>query len=95
MDKEEHVLDHNDDLGFLYKKTSIRPGVISKLNFVPEFIEALKVYDGCLNDISVYEVLKKTYKQMLADGKSYRTARDIMNKISKDVMGDGSAWHKD
>lgn len=85
----------NTELGFLYKKTHIRPGVISAMALVPEFMEALKAYQGSLTDQSVYEVLKETYKQMLADGKNYRTARDVMNKVSMDVTGDSFTWHSD
>lgn len=83
----------NKELGFLYKKCKkIRPYVISQIALVPEYIEALKAYTGSLDDDSVYEVIKGTFKNMLADGKGYRTARDAMNKISKDVKGDSFAW---
>lgn len=88
-------LGRNSELGFLYKKLSIRPSIISKMALVPEFVEALKSYSGALDDHTVYEVIKKTYKQMLLDGKSYRTARDVMNKVSKDVTGESSTWQND
>lgn len=95
MNRNGDGLKPNTELGFLYKKSSIRPGVISKLSLVPEFVEALKSYKGNLDDAAIYEILKCTFKQMLADGKGYRTARDIMNKVSKDIIGDSSAWQKD
>lgn len=89
---KNYNLGRNSELSFLYKKLTIRANVISEMAFVPEFIEALKQFDGVLTDKSVYEILRKTYKQMLIDDKSYRTARDVMNKVSKDVMGDSAAW---
>lgn len=88
-------LGRNSELGFLYKKLTIRASVISQIAFVPEYVEALKTFSGTLNNKTVYEVIKSTYKQMLSEGKSYRTARDVMNKVSKDVTGDSSSWMND
>lgn len=93
MNKKPNTnLGRNSEFGFLYKKLSIRPSVISKMVFVPEYLEALKTTTKDLNDITVYEILKETFVEMCNDGKDYRTARDVMNKVSKDVMGDSSAW---
>ena len=90
------TLSRNEELGFLYKNcTKIRSYVISEIALVPEFMESLKGYTGTLDDGSVYEVLKKTYKQMLADGKGYRTAKAVVSKISKDVTGDSASWRNE
>lgn len=85
-------LERNSQLGFLYKKTSIRPYVISQIALVPEFMEALMAFDGTFDNEVVYNILRTVYLKMVAEGKSYRTARDTMNKVSKDVKGDSSAW---
>lgn len=93
--KRNTNLGRNAELGFLYKIVSYRANVISEMAFVPEYIEAIKSYSGDLNDRAVYEVIKITYKKMLADGKSYRTARDVMLKVSKDYTGDSMTWEND
>ena len=85
----------HSELGFLYKKTTFRPSIISRIQYIPEYTEALLNDTRSLNDQLVYEILKKTYKQMCSDGKYYPSARGILNQISKDVMGDSSAWQND
>lgn len=93
MDKSsDSKLGRNEELSFLYKKLSIRPYVVTLIAMVPEYMDALKSTKETLNDNSVYEIIKKTYLQMCDEGKSYKTARDVMNKVSRDVMGDSSAW---
>lgn len=42
-------LQANKELGFLYKKCSIRPYVISQMALVPEYVEAIKAYKGEIN----------------------------------------------
>lgn len=83
----------NTEMGFLYKKcTCIRPYVISQLALVPEFMDALKSFNGSFNDEVVYNILKDVSQKMIQDGTMYRTARGIMNKISKDVKNNSFAW---
>lgn len=90
------ILNRNEEFSFLYKNcVKIRSSVISELVFVPEFMNALRGYDKTLDDDSVYEVLKETYRKMLSDGRGYRTAKSILNKISKDVTGDSSSWRNE
>lgn len=96
MDEKDSTLKHNDEMGFLYKKCKlIKPYVISLIALVPEFMDALKAYTGTLDDNSVYEIIKETYKSMMSNGNTYRTARDAMNKISRDVKGDSGFWLND
>ena len=86
----------NAELGFLYKKLSlIRANVISEIALVPEYMDALKSCTSPLNDRVVYEIIRATYKRMLLENKGYRTARDVMNKVSKDVTGDSTTWQAD
>lgn len=88
----------NKEVGFLYKKcTKIKPSVISAMALVPEFINVVKQYDGDINDEVVYELLRKEAKEMYNRGKGglYRTARDVMKKVSRDVKGDTLAWEKE
>lgn len=88
-------LNTNEEFGFLYKKTSIRPSVISLIAFVPEYMEALRNFNGTLDDQSIYEIIKSEYKKILNEGKGDRYSRSIMKRISKDVKGDSLAWQKD
>ncbi len=94
MDNErEYKLKNNDEVGFLYKKCKkIRPSVISMLVFVPEYMNAIKNYTEYINDEVLYEILRTEFKTMCKNGRDYRTARGIMNKVSKDVKGDSLAW---
>ena len=87
-------LQANKELGFLYKKCSIRPYVISQMAFVPEYVEAIKAYKGEINNQVVYEIVRKVYLKMLSEGKNFRTASDVMNKVSKDVTGDSATWRE-
>jgi hypothetical protein len=82
----------NKKLGFLYRKSSLKANVISKIALVPEFMAALKSYHGELKDEVIYEILKETTKQMIANKVCYRTALDVMNKVSKAVTGDSFTW---
>ncbi len=88
-------ISHNDEFGFLYKKTSIRPSVISAIATIPDYMEALRAFTGTLDDQSVYEIIKATYTNILAEGRSNRASRSVMKRISKDVKGDSLAWQKD
>lgn len=82
-------------MSFLYKKCKkIRPYVISEISLVKEYMDALKDYSGSLDDNSVYDIIKETYLGMMERGEDYRTARDVINKVSKDVMGSSEAWKR-
>ena len=85
---------HNDDLGFLYKKSSFRPIIITKIALVPEFMEAIKSCKRTLTDEVIYGVLRETYLEMIFTGKKTAKATDIMNCISKDLFGSSSSWRK-
>lgn len=87
-------LQANKELGFLYKKCSIRPYVISQMALIPEYVEAIKAYKGEINNQVVYEIVRKVYLKMLSEGKNFRTATDVMNKVSKDVTGDSATWRE-
>lgn len=96
MGSEGFTLKSNTEFGFLYKKlTRIRPNVISKIALVPEYMDALKEYKGTFSDEVVYRIIMETFKKMLADGKGYYTARDVMNKVSRDVTGSSSTWQNE
>lgn len=87
----------NREVGFLYKKCKrIKPSVISAMALVPEFIEVIKGFEGDINDEIVYELLRKKSKEMYNQGKGglYRTARDVMKKVSRDVKGDALEWER-
>lgn len=95
-DDNKGTLKPNNELGFLYKKCKkIRPSVISSLVFVPEYIDAIKAYGGFINDEVLYEIIREKFMEMCGNGNGYRTARSIINKISKDVKGDTFAWKCD
>lgn len=88
----------NREVGFLYKKcTKIKPSVISAMALVPEFISVIKEYKGDIDDEVVYELLRAKSKEMHNKGKGglYRTARDVMKKVSRDVKGDTLVWEKE
>lgn len=92
-DEHKQKLKNNDEVGFLYEKCKkIRPSVISMLVFVPEYMNAIKNYVGYINDDVLFEILRKEFQIMCDNGTAYKTARGIMNKVSKDVKGDSSAW---
>lgn len=90
--EDKHSLKRNQEFSFLYKNTSIRGMVISKMTFVPEYMDALRAYKGTLDDNAVYEVIRATYLKMLENGTAYKTAKDVLRKVSKDVKGDSLAW---
>lgn len=93
--KDDNTLTANSEFGFLYKKCQkIRPYVLSMIALVPEYMEALKSYDGELNDETIYEIVRDEYLKMYNAHNSKRVARNIVNKISKDVKGDSLAWFK-
>ena len=95
-DRNKVKYGHNDELGFLYKKLSlITPSSISHMIFVPEYIEALKTSPAVLDDKTVYEIIKSTYKKLLAENKDSRNARYVMTRVSREVMGDSTAWQND
>lgn len=88
----------NREVGFLYKVcTKIKPSVITEMALVPEFMDIIRNYDGYVNDEVVYELLREKAREMHSQGKGvlYRTARDVMKKVSRDVKGDSLMWEKD
>lgn len=85
-------IDPNEDLGFLCRCTSIKPVTISLISLVPEYVVALKEHDGRLNDEAVYRILKSKFNDMLSNGQAYRTARKVINRVSKDVTGNSTSW---
>ena len=62
------------------------------MNLVPEFNEAIKKYRGSIDDESVFELVSAKFHEMCDNGTAYRTATNVVKKISKDVKGDPSAW---
>lgn len=90
-----YLLPHNDKLGFLYKKTEkIRPVAISAIALCPEFTKAICSYEKDLNDDSIYEILKSVSNELYRNNNLYKTARDVMNSVSKSVKGYPSAWRE-
>lgn len=87
-------LQANKELGFLYKKCTIRPYVVSQMALVPEFVEAIKAITGEINNRVVYETIRKVQLKMMSEGKNSRTSTDVMNKVSKDVTGDSKTWRE-
>ncbi|MBE6872085.1 MAG: hypothetical protein E7491_09085 [Ruminococcaceae bacterium] len=87
-------LDKGSGLGFLYKNAILKPSTISQMQYVPEFIEAIRTKKG-RDALSVYDIVKNTYFEMLLKGEAQRTATDIMNKISKQVTGSILTWRKE
>lgn len=88
----------NREVGFLYKKCKkIKPSVISEMALVSEFVEVVKGFNGDINDEVVYELLCAKSKEMYNRGKGglYRTARDVMKKVSRDVKGDTHFWENE
>lgn len=82
----------SEGLGFLYKKCSIHPYIISNIADVPEYLNAVKKFDGDLNDDSIYEIIRDSYIQMLSEKKSSSIAKRVMRNISKSVKGDPNLW---
>lgn len=85
----------NKELGFLYRRCSIRPYVISQMALIPEFVEAIKGCTGEVNNQVVYETIKDVYIKMLSEGRNTRTSTDVMNKVSRDVTGSSATWRED
>ena len=85
-----------NELGFLYKKCKIiRPGVISLIGLVPEYMEPLKMAAESgvyFDDYVVFRIIQKSWDTLRANGREYRTARQAINAISKDIYGDPHAW---
>lgn len=81
-----------EGLGFLYKKCSIPPYIISSIADVPEYLNAVKVFDGDLNDNSIYEIIRDAYVRMLSEKKFSSIARSVMRNISKSVKGNSDLW---
>lgn len=40
------------------------------------------------------KIARKVYLKMLSEGKNFRTATDVMNKVSKDVTGNSVTWRE-
>lgn len=97
VDITEEALPYNSETNFLYKTCKkIKPSVISRIALVPEFVEAIKQYDGYADDEAVYEILCKKSQELYSRGKGglYPVARDVMKKVSRDVKGDNFAWKR-
>lgn len=93
MDIENRDKDSENELSFLYGKLAfIRINTIKAMAFVPEYVEAIKAYEGKLNDKAVYEIVRNAYVQILKSLKPHKLAKEIVRDISKDVMGDHMAW---
>lgn len=84
----------NKELGFMYKKCSFRPAVVSLIALVPEFSNAIKSYKYTINNQSVFFILRDEYLKMIFSGTVSSNATNIMNSISKDLFGDRRAWRK-
>jgi len=89
----------NNELGFLYFACSdIRPSVISQIGYIPEYMDALRNLknDGVYIDSqTVFQTVKDVYHMVFENNKGnskYRSARQIMNKLSSDLYGDPHAW---
>lgn len=91
--KHEFKLVPNTEIGFLYRKCKkIKPGTISMMNWVPEFNEVIKNYQGGFNDEVVFQLVSIKFNEMYANGEAYRTATRVIKKISREVTGDPNAW---
>ena len=83
-------------LGFLHKKcVRIKHGTLSRIQFAPEYIDALKdaVNSGIiLDDDRVFQILRDTYLK-LYNGNVYNSIeRRVLCGVSKDLFGDPHAW---
>ncbi len=85
-----------NEIRVLYHKCEkIRPWVISEMGYVPEYMRVVRqVYEdgGVLNDQVIFQIVRDVYKELYRQGNGYKKARDVVNKISKDVYGDPHAW---
>lgn len=83
-------------LGFLYKKcTKIRQGTLSRLQYVPEYMEALHTASRSnltLDDYAVFRIVQMEWEKMSSSGQGYISARRVINQISRDLYGDPHAW---
>lgn len=95
MTDNKNSLGPNSKLGFLYKKCTIKPYVISKIAHVPEYMDALLSYEGSLDDYSVYSIIRDTYKKMYEQNKGHDLARSILKQVSRDVTGDPQTWRNE
>ena len=86
----------DNGLGFLYKKCkTIRQGSISRIQYVPEYIAALKdaaESDVVFDDRVVFEIVKEVWTSGLADIPHNKIARQVMQNISRDLYDDPYAW---
>ena len=83
-------------LGFLYKKCKvIRQGSISKIQYVPEYIEALKAAaesNVVFDDREVFEIIQEVWTSGLMNQAHNKNARQVLQNISRDLYGDPHAW---
>lgn len=82
-----------DEFRFLKEISGIDIDIAFKISFIPEFVEALKSFDGELDSETAYEVLKTVSNQMIKDGKMRKNVRQTMNHVSKFVKGDNRLWN--
>ena len=93
MSDNKSKLEANKEFGFLYKKSQkLKPTTISQIALIPEFCEVLQNYTGELTDDVIYEVLSVKFAEMWKNHNGYRRAHDTINKVSRDIKGDTSAW---
>jgi len=80
----------------LYKKCeAIRQGSISRIQYVPEYISALKEAaesDVVFDDREVFEIIQEVWKSGLMDRSNNKVARQVIQNISRDLYGDPHAW---
>ena len=85
-----------NELRFLYSKCKkIRPRLISLIQLVPEYIEALKRAQGngvIFDDYEVFEIVQEEWMKLYNSNSGYRTAYKVITGISKDLYGDQNAW---
>lgn len=86
----------NSEFAFLYKKCKkVKPHVISSITLVSEYMDAIREAVNAnvsINDEVLYDIIKSTYFHMLDENKGYKTARRVMNAISRDLTGDTVSW---
>lgn len=82
-------------LGMLHKKLKIlKPYTIFCIRLVPEYTNAIQNYNGEYTDISIYEVIRDTYIQMLLSGAGNSTASRALTLTSENLFGDKNFWKK-
>ena len=86
----------DNGLGFLYKKCeAIRQGSISRIQYVPEYIAALKEAaesDVVFDDREVFEIIQEVWTSGRVSKEHYKIARQVIQNISRDRDSDPHAW---